>query len=310
MVQELLYDYVSGVIDQDRKQAVEDYIFEHPEMRHELKLILEAEKYAQHLSQTRLSPKYVDELQDVRSLTEKIIFRMKWQNWPDFLKWTTEALSLSALIAAGAIFIPWGKLESLRFKDIQVLTPVQQLQQKPVAEPPAEIKTVDTQPDKSVKAKASDSISTQKEKAKPAVVAVVEQKAPEPVPAKMTDESSEQPVSKLTASESTKLKGLLFRVMLDLENSDAKTTELRQKIISLGGVKAGQVELGWRKKDPNGNYYHFTMPESNYQQLITTLGGYGPVRIYKNPHERVMPEGQIRIILWVEDKVPSPKIGP
>jgi hypothetical protein len=67
----------------------------------------------------------------------------------------------------------------------------------------------------------------------------------------------------------------------------------------MGGEKAGQVEIGHRQS--KGNYFHFSMPESNYQRLLKTLGAYGPVRIYQGPHERVMPKGTIRIILNIED---------
>ncbi len=101
-------------------------------------------------------------------------------------------------------------------------------------------------------------------------------------------------------------KGLIYRMMMKIPDVKDMADDVRDKIVSLGGKKAGQVELGWRK--PNGNYYHFSMPEKNYDELVKSLGGYGPVRIYKNPHPRVMPPGVIRIILWIEDApVAAPK---
>ena len=46
-------------------------------------------------------------------------------------------------------------------------------------------------------------------------------------------------------------------------------------------------------------------------QLSSTLGEYGPVRISKHSHNRVMPEGVNRIILFVEDgPVKEPTVAP
>jgi hypothetical protein len=89
-----------------------------------------------------------------------------------------------------------------------------------------------------------------------------------------------------------------FMTLADLENVAPKIT---QQIKELGAEKAGEVELGWRRG--SGRYYHFSMPESNEQRLLETLRGYGPVRISKDPHPRVMPEGQVRFILWVESGI-------
>jgi hypothetical protein len=81
----------------------------------------------------------------------------------------------------------------------------------------------------------------------------------------------------------------------DLENIGPKIAE---QIRELGGEKAGEVELGWKRG--TGRYYHFAMPETNEKQLLEKLQAYGPVRISKDPHPRVMPEGQVRFILWIE----------
>ena len=86
---------------------------------------------------------------------------------------------------------------------------------------------------------------------------------------------------------------------MKLTNADVVVPLVIQKIKELGGAKAGKVDLGWRKK--KGHYFHLTMPKSNYKSLIDFLKGFGPVRIYREPHKRVMPEGEIRFILWIED---------
>ena len=81
----------------------------------------------------------------------------------------------------------------------------------------------------------------------------------------------------------------------DLEKLGPKITA---DIEQLGGEKAGEVELGWKRG--TGRYYHFAIPEANQEKLLERLRAYGPVRLSKDAHPRVMPKGQVRFILWVE----------
>jgi hypothetical protein len=94
--------------------------------------------------------------------------------------------------------------------------------------------------------------------------------------------------------------GFLYRSYIKLSNIDASTAKIREKIIQLGGRKAGSVELGWRKG--KGSYFHFTMPEKNYDQLVQMIEEYAGkgVKIQKDKHDRVMPDGVIRFIIEAE----------
>ena len=47
----------------------------------------------------------------------------------------------------------------------------------------------------------------------------------------------------------------------------------------------------------NESYFHFTLPESNRDELIKYIKTFGPVRMLKEKHPVVMPQGKIRIIL-------------
>ncbi|MES2856358.1 MAG: hypothetical protein V4692_10875 [Bdellovibrionota bacterium] len=92
--------------------------------------------------------------------------------------------------------------------------------------------------------------------------------------------------------------GYVFRAFMTLENLDDLAPEITDQIFALGGEKAGEVDIGWKRG--NGRYYHFALPEENEQKLLEQLQVYGPVRISKDPHPRVMPTGQVRFILWIE----------
>ncbi len=99
-------------------------------------------------------------------------------------------------------------------------------------------------------------------------------------------------------SRDPKAKGFVYRAFMTLNDLDEIGPKMTADIIALGGEKAGEVELGWKRG--NGRYYHFTLPETNDKKILERLQVYGPVRISKDPHPRVMPPGQVRFILWVE----------
>ncbi len=97
------------------------------------------------------------------------------------------------------------------------------------------------------------------------------------------------------------VKGFVFRAFMTLGNLEEIAPQITDTIVELGGSKAGEVELGWRRG--TGRYFHFSLPEANQEKLMEKLHAYGPVRISKDPHSRVMPEGQVRFILWIEAPV-------
>lgn len=99
---------------------------------------------------------------------------------------------------------------------------------------------------------------------------------------------------------SGKFKGTVYRAFTFTSQIEMVSPQIKDKILALGGARAGEVDLGWRKR--GGRYFHFTLPQSSYDELIAAIQAYGPVRIQKDPHPRVMPEGQIRFILWLEDR--------
>lgn len=95
-----------------------------------------------------------------------------------------------------------------------------------------------------------------------------------------------------------KARGFVYRAFMTLSDLDDVSPKIKSEIVALGGEKAGEVELGWKRGQ--GRYFHFAIPESNEKKILERLQVYGPVRISKDPHPRVMPQGQVRFILWVE----------
>lgn len=124
-----------------------------------------------------------------------------------------------------------------------------------------------------------------------------------PTPATMVMNSAPPP------SPAAQEGGFVYRMAMSVKGIDAVTPKVIEKIMELGGQKAGQVQLGWKK--PGGSYFHFTMPEAGFTPLMTHLRSFAQVRHSKDPHKRVMPAGTIRIILWVEElEPPKPSVQP
>jgi hypothetical protein len=95
-----------------------------------------------------------------------------------------------------------------------------------------------------------------------------------------------------------KARGFVFRGFMTVPNIEDVSDQIVQQIKELGGAKAGEVELGWKRGTLR--YFHFTLPQASEERLLELLRAYGPVRISKDPHPRVMPEGQVRFILSID----------
>ncbi|MES2803753.1 MAG: hypothetical protein V4654_14770 [Bdellovibrionota bacterium] len=73
---------------------------------------------------------------------------------------------------------------------------------------------------------------------------------------------------------------------------------IRERIIAVGGKKAGEVELGWIK-NRNISYFHFVFPAEKREELVTFIQQYGNLEYKFEPHPRVLPIGQSRFIIEV-----------
>ncbi len=116
---------------------------------------------------------------------------------------------------------------------------------------------------------------------------------------------NEEPISSFNIGLSKKVeeketgKGAVYRVFMENKNIEETSDIIVNKIIDLGGRKAGEVKLGWKKK--KGSYFYFILPEKNKKELMDFLKQFSVVRVEKQPHERIISYGNIRLILWVKE---------
>lgn len=353
LCQEMLYDYVTGRLDNERKTDVEKFLEEDKVSKETLKSVQTGIEYSEKLSRADVSQSLLQKLSESENARTAANRVANWKTWPESVRWSLSALTISIVVAGLVAVIPWQKLPSLNAKDKAgevVLADIPVAENIETSGEPAadetegsgdleetsgdehdapgthEVADIPTLPEPPVKAIAevqtikakptplapsvNPSVAVAKptdivakppaEPAKPSVAAV---KPPVEDTAQPTDEtaSSQEAVTEAPAAAAAKEKkprGFVYRAFMNLPNVDAVTPEVVEKLKAFGAEKAGEVELGWRRG--NGSYFHFTLPESNEESALEMLRTYGPVRISKDPHPRVMPEGQVRFILWLE----------
>lgn len=294
---EMLYDYKSGRLDPLRNQAVEEGLQSSPRVREELKKLTIGISYCEKLKNVSVSEPLVDLILNQPKQAQKIISKFRWGNFPQPVRWALEAVVVAVAIALFVTQVPnlfkgeSSEPQSMLVKKFDIKPPGPKVEAEtditakaaattPVEKPPAPIVATKEIP-LLLRPPAPEGETTTVAAAVPAVQKPVEEK---PIEAK--------PVKKGNA--------YVYRMTMYVDDVDVVTPEIVSLISGLGGEKAGEVELGWRRK--GGSYFHFSIPQNNSPALQDGLKKYAHFNMIKSAHPRVMPVGIERYILWVEKK--------
>lgn len=314
MCMEMLYDYKSGKLDALRAQAVEETLASSPRVRDELKKLSLGLSYCDKMKEVKVSLPMVEAIANQPKQTERVFGRLAFSAWPQPMKWGFEAVIVAVAIALFVTQMPElfkGREDAVVVRKFDTPTeashddvpevkapaevPVQT--DVPVGHTEAEVAKAPAKPvsDKPlvfapVVKPVSQSTQTPPE-SKPTQVAQVDSGA--------TPDGNTKPAVE-SAAKKPKRQGYVYRLVMYVDNVDQVTPEIVALIESHGGEKAGEVELGWRRK--GGSYFHFTLPQPAYEEVTQQLKKYSDYNIIKSEHPRVMPEGSERFILWVEEK--------
>jgi hypothetical protein len=296
---ELLYDCMSGVLDDERKKAVEAHLQTSREAQIDYQKILMGLQYTEKLKQITISQALLERLSAPSSYLSVLFKKSRFDQWPMGLKWGLEALVVVFVIVTFLTAAPWEKILKLR-----VLTGANEVVLTEFAKPPAAKKNTQEAPETTEPSQFVDEgIKANRESAvNPSQTApvLVAKAVPMPKPAPKTQaKAAVATVSVEEEQESGKI-GYLYRGQIAVTNLEAVGPKIKEKIMELGGRKAGEVELGWQKT-PGFAYFHFTIPEAKYDELQVFLSDYGKVKISKDKHSRVMPDGIIRLIITVDE---------
>lgn len=331
MGHEMIYDLITHSLDPERAQAIEEFVSTSKEAQQDMMKMLNGMQYAERLSETVVSEMILAQISEPATYLTVLLKKTKFQHWPTSVKWALEALVVVSFIIAISLAIPWDRVSKFNpFPDHKgtVLAEIDKTQQ---VGDPAKLKTLElsepaeftdeekteTGSGKKVPPAASaklekiaagkagapmdrGSSSGAERAAPPVVVAAAVPVSPlptkeSPAPSKKNSEASAEVAANRKSGE-----GAIYRGSVDVTNLDMVGPKIAEKVVELGGRKAGEVDLGWQKT-PGQAYFHFTLPEAKYEELLKFLGTYGPPKIKKEKHPRVMPDGIIRLIVTIDE---------
>lgn len=293
---ELLYDYLSGSLDKERRLAVEDHVKFSRDAQLDLSKIQNGQQYAEKLAETVVSRPIIDLIGTPSNYLTVLMQKSNFERWPQGLKWGLEALVVVFAIVVVLTVMPWQKIMQLTdigSKEVILAEATKIESTAPVQEKPEFI-------DEEVKSSAPLVKSAEQAPTTNAVNPVAKI-SPSVATTASPKPSTVGAASTATDPASAISGGFLYRGAVEITNIDSNGPKITEKIAELGGRKAGSVELGW-KKTSSSMYYHFTIPEAKYQDLLTFMSTYGTPKISKEKHPRVMPDGIIRLIITVDEK--------
>ncbi|MBT4762792.1 MAG: hypothetical protein HOO06_13940 [Bdellovibrionaceae bacterium] len=312
MCQELLYDYVTDSLDNDRKEDVKNFLDNNEDCHLEKENIEFALKYLNQLSKTEISKPVEAQLTSKELSVHELVNYLNWYRWNDMLRWGVQALAVSSIVAFIAVQIPWLNKKVFQFTDANTVVlaklsrPVGEIvkQGSETNKPVSSMEKIKLAPEKVaknipdvqkaiVKSKSKEKIETKKVKQASPTVNNTKTETVLSTTATTNSISIEKNKNKVAGT------GRLYRVYMVLPDLETAEPKITKKIRALNGNKAGRVELGLRKKE--GLYYHFIMPSNNETLLYNYLKEFGAVKVYEKEHSRVMAEGQKRFILWIQD---------
>ena len=264
LTQELLFEYISGSLHPARHRLVDEFLSEDKESQRELLNLSKGLEYAHEISRMQVSAALNEALLNFEPVWKKRLRAWSLWSWRRGWRLLPYAFGSAAVILGLAVAKPWAHRS-----DSEVT-----LAEQTHVEPRSLEKVLPQTPP-------------------------VETRAPTAVPSEPTAASPHaSPVNKPAnaAAGSTTLRRAEVRVA-----DFAKSWPLiRDKILALEGKAAGNVDLGWlRRRDES--YFHFEVPEAHFDEFERFLGTFGPVQIRREKSSRMMPPGQIRIILLVKD---------
>jgi len=294
LCQELLYEYANGGLSPKREQEMREYIAGCRDSQREFERLKRGHAYAMRASGVRMSPALREALLNFEPQWQKQL--RGWTLWSSQRGWKAlpYIVLVLTLVSGIVVFKPWKKSDQ---SDVML---AEQLKVEPdMIAPPAGDQPVPVAPAVAANPPPTPAVApTPPVPAASVPTSTITTSAHSTVAAK----AAEVKANDQSTPAPTVTRGSLLRGNLEVTDFANTWPQIRDKIIALGGKVAGNVELGWLRR-PDQSYFHFTLPESNYSELELFLGTFGPVRFDKEKHPRVMPQGQIRIILTVKDSI-------
>ncbi|MFN8846989.1 MAG: hypothetical protein ACK5V3_17045 [Bdellovibrionales bacterium] len=297
MIEEMLYDFATRELDSERESNVRSELEKSKVFQEELAKIQLGINYFEGLSRISLALNAVEEIRGQKTYWQILREHLSFQQWPPLLKWTLEAVSVVLVFALLTVFIPWGQIRDFVLQESQtelIITEVEKNKNRTQLSQ-VSLGTNDFEDEGSTLTNTLSASSGSN--------LVV--KNPSPQTNETPQANPKVETSLALSGNSTKIpenkkQGFVFRGSIKIVNAEVGSAKIKQKIVELGGRKAGEVELGW-KRNQGDYYFHFTIPESKVSEVQEYVKTLGELQISRDPHPRVMPDGIIRMIFTAEE---------
>lgn len=316
--EELVYDYITKALDSERQQAFEKHISKSSLTKEQFAQTNSVLNEVESLDRIRISEEILVQLIPQRNnLVEKMRKGLVSQQFQSRKYFYLQYIFLFSAISFFVFLTPWRQLIPLGNFDNQgkvILTEVRNTKEDIKKRIQARQDEMENASKTEFADDATDIVSdsTQTQSAPDVVIPVVpttketvQQVKPAPTVA-VQEATQTKPGTKVegaTAAATTAAAadtGYVYRGTVRIASLEVNGAKITDYIKSLGGRKAGDVELGW-KKGPKVLYYHFTIPESKYEELKNFMENFGRTKLSKDKHPRKMPQGIIRLIVEVEE---------
>lgn len=316
MCKELIYDYVMGDLNGDRKLQFEKILNEDEDLKKEYDHIKFSFSYLSQLEKLSLSEVFIEDYIADRKIENAPKKKNKRSN--DYSPWDYGRKLVEAVVLAGLVF---GAIKFIPDNFFQEELPQKRQTETlltsefPVKKNTEDVVDIEIPEDKlehveeSLIAESGHSpVAIDKED--PNNVAM-DQASGMMMHGEeeLVDEDSEadlkinQAANSSTGNKNDTMptpKGFVYRLKLRLDNIDPVADQLVMLINEKGGNKAGNVELGWKK--PKARYFHFAIDEVELSNIEAFIAKHSSLKLVKSSHWRVMPKGKVRIILEIIEK--------
>ncbi|PIU00463.1 MAG: hypothetical protein COT74_05920 [Bdellovibrionales bacterium CG10_big_fil_rev_8_21_14_0_10_45_34] len=284
-VHHMCFDLAFGSATEDQRKRFEMAGVGRLEIERRVQVIKKSMAYIDLVSQIAPNPSTLD-LIAYESFPTRI--QRRWYETSILLRWaipSTLAMSIGLFVVlTNPQWFPWLSLDpQVTLSEVEI----------------AEVKRSD------VIAGTSDNNEESTDSANQESIQIAAREETHPAPAPESAEiegpviaAKPEQIKATTPPVRPKPKGFVYRAHMNTSEVNEVATLISNRIVALGGTKAGNVELGWEQ--PKGRYFHFSVGAEHYDEIFNFLQQFGTLRISKDPHPRVMPEGQIRWILWLE----------
>jgi len=286
--QELLYEFATGNLDLERQKALDIHLTGCRESQRELEKLKAGFQFTARLAKVEVSSNLKAALLGFEPSWKRNL--RQWTLFWSLHGWKALPYAVLAvvIVLTVLVFKPWTTAGQKEV--VLVETAKQEADRTP---PPDDVKVENPAVTPVVpKVESSEAVKADKPSLVTTHEAAVAKPAPTPTPP--------PPPSPLASAE----KGILFRAEIEVGNFAEATSQIREKITALDGKPAGQEELGVEREKGTASF-HFSLPESNRAELEEFLKTFGPVRFKQEAHPRVMPDGEIHIILTIKDGSPN-----